>query len=238
MSIVRREIVLPVERERAWELLTESGELETWLADEVEFEPQEVRPLRAAWDDGDERAGVVEEVEPERRIRFVWTVPTTPPRSNGRSPTPSPARVCWSSSAASPPTARAMATFAPRWRAGHVAPSPGAVGSGAWVRARAARVDAVFAALATPRAARSCGAGARAGLTASRLAGELPVTRQAVSKHLAALDRAGLVRASRAGRETRYELTPAPLGDAMEWMAGVGARWDASLARLAARARE
>ena len=75
-------------------------------------------------------------------------------------------------------------------------------------------------------------------LTASRLAGELPVTRQAVAKHLAALDRAGLVRASRAGRETRYELTPAPLGDAMDWMAAVGARWDSSLARLAARARE
>jgi uncharacterized protein YndB with AHSA1/START domain len=73
MSIVRREIVLPVERERAWELLTESGKLETWLADEVEFSPEQGAPVRAAWDDGDERAGVVEEVEPERRIRFVWT---------------------------------------------------------------------------------------------------------------------------------------------------------------------
>ena len=73
MTIVRREIVLPVERERAWELLTEPAELEGWLADEVEFEPEEGAPLRAAWDDGEERAGVVEEVEPERRIRFVWT---------------------------------------------------------------------------------------------------------------------------------------------------------------------
>src|SRR4051795_3305068 len=73
MTTVRREIVLPVERERAWELLTEPAELEGWLADEVEFEPEEGAPLRAAWDDGEERAGVVEEEEPERRIRFVWT---------------------------------------------------------------------------------------------------------------------------------------------------------------------
>jgi uncharacterized protein YndB with AHSA1/START domain len=73
MTTVRREIVLPVERERAWELLTEPAELEGWLADEVEFAPEEGAPLRAAWDDGEERAGVVEEVEPERRIRFVWT---------------------------------------------------------------------------------------------------------------------------------------------------------------------
>jgi uncharacterized protein YndB with AHSA1/START domain len=73
MSTVRREIVLPVDRERAWELLTESGELETWLADAVEFAAEEGAPLRASWDDGEERAGVVEEVEPERRIRFVWT---------------------------------------------------------------------------------------------------------------------------------------------------------------------
>jgi len=60
-------------------------------------------------------------------------------------------------------------------------------------------------------------------LTASRLAGELPITRQAVAKHLAALQRAGLVEPRREGRETHYTLTPAPLVDAMGWMAEVGA---------------
>ena len=73
MPVVNREVVLPVPRERAWELITEPAELEGWLADEVEFEPEEGAPLRAAWSDGEERAGVVEEIEPERRIRFVWT---------------------------------------------------------------------------------------------------------------------------------------------------------------------
>ena len=68
--------------------------------------------------------------------------------------------------------------------------------------------------------------------TATELAAELPVTRQAVAKHLAALSEAGLVERRREGRETRYELTPQPLGAAMDWMAGVGAEWDARLAAL------
>jgi DNA-binding transcriptional ArsR family regulator len=99
-------------------------------------------------------------------------------------------------------------------------------------------VDDVFAALADPtrrEVLRSLSQ--RPDLTASRLAGELPITRQAVAKHLAALQRAGLVAPQRAGRETRYVLTPAPLADAMDWMAEVGAAWDRRLARLAERAR-
>ena len=51
--VVEKEIVLPVERERAWELMTE--EPEEWLADEVELEPEPGAPLRATWDDGEER---------------------------------------------------------------------------------------------------------------------------------------------------------------------------------------
>jgi DNA-binding transcriptional ArsR family regulator len=68
--------------------------------------------------------------------------------------------------------------------------------------------------------------------TATELAAELPVTRQAVAKHLAALNEAGLVESRREGRETRYELTPGPLAAAMDWMASVGADWDSRLAKL------
>ena len=68
--------------------------------------------------------------------------------------------------------------------------------------------------------------------TATELAAELPVTRQAVSKHLAALNEAGLVESRREGRETLYELTPAPLGEALDWIAGVGSEWDSRLSRL------
>jgi DNA-binding transcriptional ArsR family regulator len=68
--------------------------------------------------------------------------------------------------------------------------------------------------------------------TATELAAELPVTRQAVAKHLAALNQAGLVESRRAGGETAYHLPPAPFGAAMVWMAGVGAEWDTRLAAL------
>ncbi len=96
--------------------------------------------------------------------------------------------------------------------------------------------DAVFAALADPTRRAVIGRLAQEPLSASALAGELPVSRQAVAKHLAALDRAGLVRSHREGREQLYRLDPAPLGDAMAWMASVGGEWDARLARLARRA--
>ncbi|HLY94960.1 MAG TPA: metalloregulator ArsR/SmtB family transcription factor [Gaiellaceae bacterium] len=73
---------------------------------------------------------------------------------------------------------------------------------------------------------------ARGDATATELAAELPVTRQAVTKHLAALGEAGLVDAHRSGRETRYRLTPAPLGDAVSWLEEVSGKWDERLAAL------
>ena len=68
--------------------------------------------------------------------------------------------------------------------------------------------------------------------TATELAAELPVTRQAVAKHLSALSDAGLVSASKSGRETRYRLTPGPLADAVGWIETVGSRWDDRLGAL------
>jgi DNA-binding transcriptional ArsR family regulator len=68
--------------------------------------------------------------------------------------------------------------------------------------------------------------------TPTELADDLPVTRQAVSKHLDVLGRAGLVSSARAGRETRFTFQPEPLTDAAEWMADVGGTWDARLAAL------
>jgi uncharacterized protein YndB with AHSA1/START domain len=71
MPVVNREVVLPVERERAWELITEPAELEGWLGDEVEFEPEEDAPLRVT-ERGQTREGVVEEVADLERIVFRW----------------------------------------------------------------------------------------------------------------------------------------------------------------------
>lgn len=64
------------------------------------------------------------------------------------------------------------------------------------------------------------------------LADALPVTRQAVAKHLAVLDRVGLVAGRRHGREVRYAVRPERLDDAAEAMARVAAQWDRRLARI------
>lgn len=65
--------------------------------------------------------------------------------------------------------------------------------------------------------------------TPTALAAELPFTRQAVAKHLAVLDRAGLVEGTRHGREVRYSVRPEHLDVAVRAMARVAARWDARL---------
>ena len=68
--------------------------------------------------------------------------------------------------------------------------------------------------------------------TATVLAGELPVTRQAVVKQLAVLDRAGLVEGRRRGREVRYAVRPQRLDAATRSLAQVAAEWDARLSAI------
>ena len=94
-------------------------------------------------------------------------------------------------------------------------------------------VSRVFDALGDPgRRSLVEAVASRGSATATELAADLPVTRQAVAKQLVSLADAGLLRATRAGRETRYEVTPAPLGDAVAWMVEVGGAWDDRLAKL------
>jgi DNA-binding transcriptional ArsR family regulator len=57
--------------------------------------------------------------------------------------------------------------------------------------------------------------------TATQLSSEMPITRQAVAKHLTHLHRAHLVVPERRGRETHYRLTPDSLADAIEWLEDV-----------------
>ena len=68
--------------------------------------------------------------------------------------------------------------------------------------------------------------------TATALSEQLPVTRQAVAKHLAVLDRAGLVHATASGREIRYDVDEAQLARAVAQLASVGSAWDARLRRI------
>jgi predicted transcriptional regulator len=68
--------------------------------------------------------------------------------------------------------------------------------------------------------------------TATTLSQRLPVTRQAVAKHLAVLDRVGLVRATAAGRERHYRIDDAQFARAVAQLTAVGTAWDARLRRI------
>ncbi|MFJ4933416.1 ArsR/SmtB family transcription factor [Streptomyces pseudovenezuelae] len=68
--------------------------------------------------------------------------------------------------------------------------------------------------------------------TATSLSEQLPVTRQAVAKHLLVLDRVGLVHATTAGREKQFRVDQAQLARAVAQLADVGAAWDSRLQRI------
>jgi DNA-binding transcriptional ArsR family regulator len=95
--------------------------------------------------------------------------------------------------------------------------------------------DLVFSALADPtRRAIVESLGAQPS-SATDLVADVPVTRQAIAKHLGVLENAGLVEGERDGRRVVYRLTPAPFADVAQWMSDVGAAWDRRLAALADR---
>ena len=97
----------------------------------------------------------------------------------------------------------------------------------------------VFAALADPTRRSVLTRLASGGATsATVLARELPVSRQAVVQHLAVLDAAGLTRARRHGREVRHEVRAEALTGAARWMTTIARQWDDRLAAIAALAEE
>jgi DNA-binding transcriptional ArsR family regulator len=102
-----------------------------------------------------------------------------------------------------------------------------------------APAEDVFAALADPTRWRVLSLLAERGEdTATSLAGALPVSRVAVVKHLAVLERAGLVESRRAGREVRFTVRAERLDETARWMAGIASQWDARLAAIKRLAEE
>jgi DNA-binding transcriptional ArsR family regulator len=78
----------------------------------------------------------------------------------------------------------------------------------------------------------------RGPLSLSELADGLPMSRQAVTKHLDALRDAGLLQIERRGRERIHALDPTPLRQVADFLAPYAAAWDGRLARLAAHLEE
>jgi ArsR family transcriptional regulator, cadmium/lead-responsive transcriptional repressor len=93
--------------------------------------------------------------------------------------------------------------------------------------------EELWAAIADPSRRRLIDALLMAGeSTQSALAADLPFTRQAVAKHLDVLERVGLVKSEKHGREVRYRMVHARLDVATSSMSRVAARWDARLNSL------
>ena len=95
--------------------------------------------------------------------------------------------------------------------------------------------DRIFSALSDPTRCLIVERLGRSPATAGEIAAQLPVTRQAVVKHLAVLEAAGLAEGTRDGRRVLYKLTPGQFAAAARWMGDVGAAWDRRLAAMAAR---
>lgn len=106
-------------------------------------------------------------------------------------------------------------------------------------RAQLADAAPVFAALGDPTrlhiVARLCASGPQ---SIVRLTDGTQVTRQAITKHLHALARAGLVRGSRDGREQIWEIQPQRLADATRYLEQISTQWDQAIARLRALVEE
>jgi DNA-binding transcriptional ArsR family regulator len=101
------------------------------------------------------------------------------------------------------------------------------------------RPDEIFTALADGTRREIVGSLADRGpCTATQLAAGMPITRQAVAKHLAVLERAGLVSGARRGREMVYVVQPERLDAATAAMGRVAARWDRRLDRIKRIAEE
>ncbi|MCY7299807.1 MAG: metalloregulator ArsR/SmtB family transcription factor [Ilumatobacteraceae bacterium] len=97
-------------------------------------------------------------------------------------------------------------------------------------------LDSLFGALADPtRRLLLQRLLAKGPATATVLAGPLPVSRQAVVKHLQAMEAAGLVTSHREGREVRFRATPERLASAVGWLLDAGGSWDRRIDRLRER---
>jgi DNA-binding transcriptional ArsR family regulator len=92
--------------------------------------------------------------------------------------------------------------------------------------------DAVFVALSDPTRRHLLERLAMGPTTATGLSARFPLTRQAVVKHLGTLADAGMVAKERHGREVRYRIESAPLGEATAWLTALSARWEQRLLRL------
>ena len=81
--MIERTVTVPASPDRVWEAITDPAEMEAWLGGRLDWTLEEGGPLRFVGDGGEDREGRVEEVEPRRRLRFLWWDRPADPSSPG-----------------------------------------------------------------------------------------------------------------------------------------------------------
>ena len=251
---IERETVIGAPVERVWALITEAEHLGRWFGDagaEIDLRPGGAIVLR--WSGHGTNHGRVVAVEPPNRFAYRWAPFKDPggdqpvegnstlveftlePEGREHAPARDRERLCLARHQRAParrePPGQQRGLGVRDRRAARVRRAGRGVMS--------APAEGVFAALADPTRWRVLSLLAERGeATATSLAGELPVSRVAVVKHLATLDRAGLVEGRREGREVRYSVRTGPLDQTARWMTELATQWDARLAAIKRIAEE
>ena len=235
--LIRRTLELDCPVDELWRLVSEPDEVESWLGRDVELDLRPGGQGRLTDDDGTVRHLAIDGVVEGEHLQL-------PVVASGGRRGDLDGRVRHRAGRAREPTGHHRdggRLRADRHRRGDVVGLPRAVALALRLRAGQGLIDPVdtlFDALADPTRRRLLQRLVQDGPdTASRLAVDLPVTRQAVVKHLQALVEAGLAAPERHGREVRYRATPEPLAQAVSWLVSAGARWDDRLGRLDRLAR-
>ena len=239
---IEREILIDAPPEVVWGVVTDPEHVAGWFSDSAEIELRPGGRAILTWEEHGRVPGRVESVEPPRFFSFRWIsgsgtelrednttlveftlsaegdgtrLRVVAGRREGEDRRRTPRRL--GARARRPPCVRQAAGR-------HITRAMSSL---------AAEADELLSAVADPTRRRVLDVLlGRGEATATMLAGELPVTRQAVAKQLAVLDRAGLVEGRRRGREVRYAVRPQQLDVASRSMAQVAAQWDRRLAAI------
>ena len=243
--VIEREILIEAPPEVVWRTITEPDQMSQWFADRVDLV---VEPGAHGYMQFGDQGGpvVVETVDPPTHFSFRWNHPRGEEPVAGNSMlveftlTPEGERADPSPGDRKRPRA---ARLARRGKAALCRRAPGRLGRVPGPPRRRAREaaaamtaqvdDELWSAIADPSRRRVLDLLVSNGdVSASWLAGHVPFSRQAVSKHLAVLEQTGLVSRRKQGREVLYQVEAGRLDQAARAMADLAAHWDRRLGAI------
>ena len=243
--VIEREILIEAPAEVVWRTITEPDQMSQWFADRVELV---VEPGAHGYMQFGDQGGpvVVETVDPPTRFSFRWNHPREEEPVAGQLDARrvhADARRRRADPSASDRKRPRAARLARRGEAALCRRAPGGLGRVPGPPRRRARGapagmtaqvdDELWSAIGDPSRRRVLDLLVSNGeVSASWLAGHVPFSRQAVSKHLVVLEQAGLVSRRKQGREVLYQVEAGRLDQATRAMADLAAQWDRRLAAI------